>query len=317
MAEGLAGRTLFITGGSRGIGLAIALRAARDGANVALLAKTAEPHPKLPGTIYTAAEEIEAAGGTALPIVGDVRDPDSVAGAVEQAAERFGGIDILVNNASAISLTPIEQTEPKRYDLMQNINVRGTFLAIRACIPHLKRSDNGHILTLSPPLNLEPRWLGGHAAYTLSKYGMSLLTLGAAEELREAGVAANTLWPRTIIATAAVQNLLGGDEAMGKARTPQIYADSAYADPHQAGARVHRPDADRRRGARRGGDHRPRALPRRAGRRPADRRPVRRRRAAAPGLGRAAPRGAERAEHGRGGSRPGRGPRGPRSARPT
>jgi citronellol/citronellal dehydrogenase len=229
MAEGLAGRTLFITGGSRGIGLAIALRAARDGVNVALLAKTAEPHPKLPGTIYTAAEEIEAAGGTALPIVGDVRDPDSVAGAVEQAAERFGGIDILVNNASAISLTPIEQTEPKRYDLMQNINVRGTFLAIRACIPHLKRSDNGHILTLSPPIDLEPRWLGGHTAYTLSKYGMTLLTLGAAEELREAGVAANTLWPRTIIATAAVQNLLGGDEAMGKARTPQIYADSAYA----------------------------------------------------------------------------------------
>ena len=156
MPEGLAGRTLFITGGSRGIGLAIALRAARDGANVALLAKTAEPHPKLPGTIYTAAEEIEAAGGTALPIVGDVRDADSVAGAVEQAAERFGGIDILVNNASAISLTPIEQTEPKRYDLMQGINVRGTFLAIRACIPHLKRSDNGHILSLSPPINLDP-----------------------------------------------------------------------------------------------------------------------------------------------------------------
>ncbi|HYH88634.1 MAG TPA: NAD(P)-dependent oxidoreductase [Solirubrobacteraceae bacterium] len=228
MPEGLEGRTLFITGGSRGIGLAIALRAARDGANVALLAKTAEPHPKLPGTIYTAAEEIEAAGGTALPIVGDVRDADSVAGAVEQAAERFGGIDILVNNASAISLTPIEQTEPKRYDLMLSINVRGTFLAIRACIPHLKHSDNGHILSLSPPVNLDPAWLGAHAAYTLSKYGMSLLTLGAAQELREAGVAANTLWPRTIIATAAVQNLLGGDEAMSRARTPEIYADSAY-----------------------------------------------------------------------------------------
>src|SRR5215217_5475939 len=229
MAEGLAGRTLFITGGSRGIGLAIALRTARDGANVALMAKTAEPHPKLPGTIYTAAEEIEAAGGSALPIVGDVRDPDSVAAAVEQAAERFGGIDILVNNASAISLTPIEQTEPKRYDLMQSINTRGTFLAIRACIPHLKRSENGHILTLSPPLNLDPAWLGAHAAYTLSKYGMSLLTLAAAQELREAGVAANCLWPRTIIATAAVQNLLGGDEAMSRARTPQIYADSAHA----------------------------------------------------------------------------------------
>ncbi len=228
MPDGLAGRTLFITGGSRGIGLAIALRAARDGANVALLAKTAEPHPKLPGTIYTAAEEIEAAGGTALPIVGDVRDADSVAGAVEQAAERVGGLDILVNNASAISLTPIEQTEPKRFDLMHGINVRGTFLAIRACIPHLKRSDNGHILSLSPPINLDPTWLRAHGAYTLSKYGMSLITLSAAEELREAGVAANTLWPRTIIATAAVQNLLGGDEAMSRARTPEIYADSAY-----------------------------------------------------------------------------------------
>jgi len=228
MPEGLHGRTMFITGGSRGIGLAIAVRAARDGANVALFAKTAEPHPKLPGTIYTAAEEIEQAGGTALPIVGDVRDPDAVAQAVEQTAERFGGIDILVNNASAISLTPIEQTEPKRYDLMQSINTRGTFLAIRACIPHLKRSENGHILTLSPPLNLDPAWLGAHAAYTLSKYGMSLLTLAAAQELREAGVAANCLWPRTIIATAAVQNLLGGDEAMSRARTPQIYADSTY-----------------------------------------------------------------------------------------
>jgi citronellol/citronellal dehydrogenase len=228
MPQDLAGRTMFITGGSRGIGLAIALRAARDGANVALLAKTAEPHPKLPGTIYTAAEEIEAAGGTALPIVGDVRDADSVANAVEQAAERFGGIDILVNNASAISLTPIEQTEPKRFDLMQGINVRGTFLAIRACIPHLKGSDNGHILSLSPPINLDPAWLGAHGAYTLSKYGMTLITLSAAEELREAGVAANTLWPRTIIATAAVQNLLGGDEAMSRARSPEIYADSAH-----------------------------------------------------------------------------------------
>ena len=219
---------MFITGGSRGIGLAIAVRAAKDRANVALLAKTAEPHPKLPGTIYTAAEEIEGAGGKALPIVGDVRDPDSIAQAVEQTAERFGGIDILVNNASAISLTPIEQTEPKRFDLMQGINVRGTFLAIRACIPHLKRSDNGHILSLSPPVNLDPAWLGAHAAYTLSKYGMTLVTLCAAEELREAGVAANTLWPRTIIATAAVQNLLGGDEAMSRARSPEIYADAAY-----------------------------------------------------------------------------------------
>ena len=225
----LSDRTLFMTGGSRGIGLAIALRAARDGANVALLAKTAEPNPKLPGTIYTAAEEIEAAGGQALPIVGDVRDEASVDGAVAQAADRFGGIDICVNNASAINLKSIEETEVKRYDLMQAINARGTFLAIRACIPHLKRGTNPHILTLSPPLDLTPRWLGAHAPYTLSKYAMSLLTLGAAAELREDGVAANALWPRSVIATAAVQNLLGGDEVMAKSRTPEIVADAAYA----------------------------------------------------------------------------------------
>ncbi len=225
----LEGRTLFITGGSRGIGLAIALRAARDGANVALLAKTVEPNPKLPGTIHTAAKEIEEAGGQALPIVGDVRDEASVAAAVEQTAERFGGIDVCVNNASAIQLKPIEETEPKRYDLMQAINSRGTFLATRACIPHLKRGRNPHILTLSPPINLDPAWLGAHAPYTLSKYGMSLLTLGAAAELREAGVAANGLWPRTVIATAAVQNLLGGDYVMQRSRTPEIVADAAYA----------------------------------------------------------------------------------------
>ena len=225
----LEGSTLFITGGSRGIGLAIALRAARDGANVALLAKTAEPHPKLPGTIHTAAAEIEAAGGQALPIVGDVRDEASVAAAVEQAAERFGGIDVCVNNASAIQLNSIEETEPKRYDLMQAINARGTFLATRACIPHLRRGRNPHILTLSPPLNLEPAWMGAHAPYTLSKYGMSLLTLGAAAELREAGVAANGLWPRSVIATAAVQNLLGGEKVMARSRTPEIVADAAYA----------------------------------------------------------------------------------------
>jgi citronellol/citronellal dehydrogenase len=225
----LSARTLFMTGGSRGIGLAIALRAARDGANVALLAKTAEPNPKLPGTIYTAAEEIEAAGGRALPIVGDVRDEASVADAVAQAAERFGGVDVCVNNASAINLKSIEETEVKRYDLMQSINTRGTFLAIRACIPHLKQGTNPHILTLSPPLELDPRWLGAHAPYTLSKYAMSLLTLGAAAELREAGVAANALWPRSVIATAAVQNLLGGDEVMAKSRTPEIVADAAYA----------------------------------------------------------------------------------------
>ncbi len=225
----LSERTLFMTGGSRGIGLAIALRAARDGANVALLAKTAEPNPKLPGTIYTAAEEIEAAGGKALPIVGDVRDEASVADAVAQAVDRFGGIDVCVNNASAINLKTIEETEVKRYDLMQTINARGTFLAIRACIPHLKQGANPHILTLSPPLDLDPRWLGAHAPYTLSKYGMSLLTLGAAAELREAGVAANALWPRSVIATAAVKNLLGGDEVMAKSRTPEIVADAAYA----------------------------------------------------------------------------------------
>jgi len=225
----LKDRTLFMTGGSRGIGLAIALRAARDGANVALLAKTAEPNPKLPGTIYTAAEEIEAAGGKALPIVGDVRDEASVADAVAQAADRFGGIDICLNNASAINLKTIEETEAKRYDLMQTINARGTFLTIKHCIPHLKQGTNPHILTLSPPLDLDPRWLGAHAPYTLSKYGMSLLTLGAAAELREAGVAANGLWPRSVIATAAVQNLLGGDEVMAKSRTPEILSDAAYA----------------------------------------------------------------------------------------
>ena len=225
----LKDRTLFMTGGSRGIGLAIALRAARDGANVALLAKTAEPNPKLPGTIYTAAGEIEAAGGTALPIVGDIRDEDSVAGAVQQCVERFGGIDICVNNASAINLKTIEETEAKRYDLMQTINARGTFLTIKHCIPHLRQGTNPHILTLSPPLDLDPRWLGAHAPYTLSKYGMSLLTLGAAAELRDAGVAANGLWPRSVIATAAVQNLLGGDEVMAKSRTPEILSDAAYA----------------------------------------------------------------------------------------
>ena len=229
MAGSLAGKTLFISGGSRGIGLAIALRAARDGANVALIAKTAEPHPKLEGTVFTAAEQIEASGGSALPVVGDIRDEAQVLAAVEQTVERFGGIDVCVNNASAINLKTIEETEVKRYDLMQTINARGTFLATRACIPHLKQGTNPHILTLSPPLDLDPRWLGSHAPYTLSKYGMSLLTLGAAAELREAGVAANALWPRSVIATAAVKNLLGGDEVMARSRTPEIVADAAYA----------------------------------------------------------------------------------------
>jgi citronellol/citronellal dehydrogenase len=225
----LAGKTMFISGGSRGIGLAIALRAARDGANVALIAKTAEPHPKLEGTVYTAAEAIEAAGGQALPIVGDIRDEAQVASAVEQAVERFGGIDICVNNASAIALMGTEQLEPKRYDLMQDINTRGTFMCSRACIPHLKGAGNPHVLTLSPPISLEPKWLGGHIGYTIAKYGMSLCTLGMAEEFREAGIAFNSLWPRTLIATAAVQNLLGGDEAMKRSRKPEIYADAAYA----------------------------------------------------------------------------------------
>jgi citronellol/citronellal dehydrogenase len=225
----LDGKTMFISGGSRGIGLAIALRAARDGANIALIAKTAEPHPKLEGTIFTAAEQIEAAGGQALPIVGDIRNEEQVADAVEQAVERFGGIDVCVNNASAINLSGTEALEVKRYDLMQTINVRGTFVVSRACIPHLKHAENPHILTLSPPISLEPRWLAPHVGYTLAKYGMSLLALGFAAEFREAGIASNALWPRTLIATAAVQNLLGGEQAMARARKPEIYADSAYA----------------------------------------------------------------------------------------
>src|SRR3954452_11902457 len=225
----LAGQTMFISGASRGIGLAIALRAARDGANVALIAKTGEPHPKLEGTVYTAAEEIEAAGGSALPIVGDIRDEQQVFAAVDQAAERFGGIDVCVNNASAINLSGTEALEMKRYDLMQDINTRGTFIVSKACIPHLRRAENAHILTLSPPISLEPRWLGPHVGYTIAKYGMSLCALGFAEELRGDGIASNALWPRTLIATAAVQNLLGGDEAMAASRKPQLYADAAYA----------------------------------------------------------------------------------------
>jgi len=225
----LQGKTLFVSGGSRGVGLAIAIRAARDGANVALIAKTAEPHPKLEGTVYTAAAQIEAAGGRALPVVGDIRDEEQVAQAVTQAAERFGGIDVCVNNASAINLSGTEALEIKRYDLMQGINTRGTFVVSRACIPHLKRSDNPHILTLSPPVSLEPRWLGPHIGYTIAKYGMTLCALGFAAEFRADGIASNALWPRTLIATAAVQNLLGGDEAIAHARRPELYADAAYA----------------------------------------------------------------------------------------
>jgi len=223
----LAGRTMIMSGGSRGIGLAIGIAAARRGANVVLLAKTDVPDPRLPGTIHTAAAEIEAAGGQALAVVGDVRDEDSVARAVEQAVERFGGIDICVNNASAIALASTEELPVKRFDLMTSIQLRGTYLLSRACLPHLRKGTNPHILSLSPPLNMDPRWLGQHPAYTLAKYGMSLLTLGWAAEYAEHGVAANCLWPETLIATAAVQNLLGGDSAMEKARTPEIVADAA------------------------------------------------------------------------------------------
>ena len=228
----LKGKTLFITGASRGIGLAIALRAARDGANVAIAAKTADPHPKLPGTIYTAADEIESAGGRCLPLAVDIREEAQVVDAARQTAEKFGGIDIVINNASAISLTSTEATPIRRFDLMFGVNVRGTFLVTQACLPYLKRSGerkrNPHVLTLSPPLNLEPRWLGAHVGYMLAKYAMTLATLGFAEEFRADGVAANTLWPRTTIATAAVQNLLGGDRLMAASRTPEIYADAAH-----------------------------------------------------------------------------------------
>jgi citronellol/citronellal dehydrogenase len=222
----LSSRTVFMSGGSRGIGLAIAKRLAREGANVAFMAKTDQPHPKLPGTIHTAAEEIEAAGGKALPILGDVRDEDQVAAAVGQAVERFGGIDVCVNNASAINLAPMRDLPPKRYDLMLDVNVRGTFVLTQACLPHLRESDHAHVLTLSPPLSLDPRWLEGHSAYTVSKFGMSMVTLGVAAD--EPSIAANCLWPRTIIATAAVQNLLGGDAAMAASRTPEIVADATY-----------------------------------------------------------------------------------------
>jgi citronellol/citronellal dehydrogenase len=222
----LEGRVMFISGGSRGIGLAIAKRAAVDGAKIALIAKTTEPHPKLPGTIYSAAEEIEAAGGEALPIVGDIRDAEAVEAAVAQTVERFGGIDLVVNNASAINLSPMRELPVKRFDLMQQINARGTFVVTQACLPHLRESSHAHVLTLSPPLSVDRRWLAGHSAYTLSKMGMTMITLGVAAD--EPGIGANCLWPRTIIATAAVQNLLGGDEAMARARTPDIYADAAY-----------------------------------------------------------------------------------------
>lgn len=227
----LAGKTLFITGASRGIGLAIAKRAARDGANVAIAAKSADPHPKLPGTIYTAAAEVEAAGGRALPMQVDVREERSVAEAVEQCVARFGGLDILVNNASAISLTGVLATPMKRFDLMFDVNVRGAFLCSQACIPHLKEAAKAgrpaHILNLSPPLSLQPRWFAPHTAYTISKYGMSMCVLGLAEELRPDGVGVNALWPRTIIATAALNVIPFADPSRG--RKPEIVADAAHA----------------------------------------------------------------------------------------
>ena len=224
----LKGKTLFISGGSRGIGLAIALRAARDGANVIIAAKTVEPHPKLPGTIYTSAKEIEAAGGKALPIVCDIRDEKQVEAAVAAGVEKFGGIDICINNASAISLTPTLQTPMARFDLMHQINTRGTFLVSKTCIPHLLKAANPHILNLSPPLNMEVKWFAPHVAYTMAKFGMSMCVLGMAGEFRKQGIAVNALWPRTSIATAAVKNLLGGDEMVRCSRKPEIMADAAH-----------------------------------------------------------------------------------------
>jgi citronellol/citronellal dehydrogenase len=225
----LAGKTLFITGASRGIGLAIALRAARDGANIAIAAKTAEPHPKLDGTIYTAAEDIERAGGKALPLVVDVRDEAVVKDALAKTAEKLGGIDVVVNNASAIQLTPVVDTDMKRFDLMHQINARGSFVVAKWAIPYLEKAANPHVLMISPPLNMKEKWFAPHTAYSMAKFGMSLVVLGLAGELRAKGIAVNALWPRTIIATAAIRNLLGGDSRMRQARKPDIMADAAYA----------------------------------------------------------------------------------------
>lgn len=225
----LKGKTLFITGASRGIGLAIAKRTARDGANIAIAAKTSEPHKHLPGTIYTAAEEIEAAGGKALPLIVDIRSEEMVNDAVAKTVETFGGIDICINNASAISLTNTESTDLKRWDLMHQINARGSFLVSKACIPHLKKAENPHVIMMSPPLDLSPKWFSPHVAYTMAKYGMSLCVLGMAEEYRKEGIAFNALWPRTAIATAAVEFALGGDEMVKGSRTTEILSDAAHA----------------------------------------------------------------------------------------
>ena len=224
----LKNKTLFVSGASRGIGLAISKRAAKDGANIILAAKTAEPHPKLPGTIYTAADEIEEIGGQALPVICDIRDEERVNEAVKKGIDHFGGIDICINNASAIQLTGTLQTDIKRYDLMHQINSRGTFVVSKACLPHLLKSENPHILNISPPLDMSPKWFGPHVAYTMAKFGMSLCVLGMAEEFKEQGVAVNALWPRTAIATAAVKNALGGENIMNISRTAEIMADAAY-----------------------------------------------------------------------------------------
>jgi citronellol/citronellal dehydrogenase len=224
----LAGKTVLISGGSRGIGLAIALRAADDGASVTLLAKTDTPHPRLEGTVHTAADAVRNRGGRALAVVGDVRSDDDISRAIELTVETFGGIDVVVNNASAIDLSPSSSLDAKRYDLMQDVNVRGTFMLSRAAAPHLAHAENPHILSLSPPLNPSAKWLGAHTGYSVAKFGMTMVTLGMASEFAPQGIAANTLWPRTTIATAAVQNLLGGDKIMQASRTPEIYADAAY-----------------------------------------------------------------------------------------
>lgn len=223
----LRGKTLFITGGSRGIGRAIALKAAQDGAQIVIASKTAEPHPKLEGTIFSVAEEIKTAGGKALPLQVDIHDEEQIIEAVEKTIRTFGGIDILINNASAITLTPTLETEMKKFDLMFNINVRGTFATSKICLPYLKKSKNPHILTLSPPLNMNPKWFPAHCAYTMSKYGMSMCVLGMAEEFKEQGIAVNALWPRTAIATAAIK-MLGGDKLLAASRNPEIVADAAY-----------------------------------------------------------------------------------------
>ncbi len=224
----LKDRTIFITGASRGIGRAIALKCAADGANIVIAAKSAEPHPKLPGTIYSVAEEVESAGGTALALQVDVRDEQRVAEAMAQAAEKFGGIDAVVNNAGAINLTNVESTLPKRYDLMQSINSRAVYLTAHLAMPYLKQSSNGHILSLSPPINLQPKWLGPFAPYALSKFGMTILSMGLAEELREAGVSVTTLWPRTLVATAAIEFAVGNREMFEQSRKPAVMADAAY-----------------------------------------------------------------------------------------